>query len=184
MCPLSPWTGILCSLTGCPYFPMDLDHTPLCSLASSKTQHQRQAAILKLSRCVDQLVVYVCHCSAEEQQCQCCQHYSMDPNTTSLQLMIGTIMPPTSPTAATTLLYLCRPRPSQPFTPYSSTLGNVLRELHRSLLLALAAETHHTTTTQIIKVCPIVVAMEMDVHAPPSTLSVSRYWLPTLPITN
>lgn len=44
------------------------------------------------------------------------------------------------------------PLPSQPFTPYSSTLGAVLKELHRCLLLALAAEPHHTTLTQTIKV--------------------------------
>ena len=49
-----------------------------------------------------------------------------------------------------------RPLPGQPyaFTPYSATLGGVVRELHRSLLLALAAEHHHTTLTLAIKVRP------------------------------
>ena len=51
-----------------------------------------------------------------------------------------------------------RPRPVQPFTPYSTTLGNIVRELHRSLLLALTAESHPTTLTQLIKTVAVLVA--------------------------
>ena len=51
-----------------------------------------------------------------------------------------------------------RPRPAQPFTPYSTTLGNIVRELHRSLLLALTAESHSTTLTQLIKAVSVLVA--------------------------
>lgn len=51
---------------------------------------------------------------------------------------------------------LPRPRPSQPFTPYSTTLGGVVREIHRSLLLTLAAETHPAALTQIVKVSGVV----------------------------
>ena len=38
------------------------------------------------------------------------------------------------------------------------TIGGVVRELHRSLLLALTAEPHHTTLTQLIKALGLLVA--------------------------
>lgn len=50
-----------------------------------------------------------------------------------------------------------RPRPTQAFTPYSITLGGVVQELHRTLLLALAAEPHHTSCTQLLKALGLLV---------------------------
>ena len=50
------------------------------------------------------------------------------------------------------------PRPTQPFTPYSVTIGGVVRELHRGLLLALTAEVNATTLTQLIKCLGLLVA--------------------------
>lgn len=50
------------------------------------------------------------------------------------------------------------PRGSQPFTSYSVTVGCVVRELHRGLLLALTAEPNSTTLTQIIKALALLVA--------------------------
>ena len=41
---------------------------------------------------------------------------------------------------------------SQPYTPYSYTLGSMLRELHWCLLLAATTETNALTLTQILKV--------------------------------
>lgn len=41
---------------------------------------------------------------------------------------------------------------SHPYTPYSSVLGGVVNELHRSIFLAISAETHPSSLTQIIKV--------------------------------
>ena len=38
------------------------------------------------------------------------------------------------------------------------TLGSIVRELHRSLLLSLTAETHSTTLTQLIKATALLVA--------------------------
>lgn len=51
-----------------------------------------------------------------------------------------------------------RPRPLQPFTPYSSTLGTVIKELHRNLQLAMTTENHSNTLTQIIKALSLLVA--------------------------
>ena len=52
-----------------------------------------------------------------------------------------------------TFLFLVpRVCPSRPFTPYSTTLGGVVRELHRCLLLAITAEPHPQTLSHIIKV--------------------------------
>lgn len=42
--------------------------------------------------------------------------------------------------------------PRQAFTSFSTTLASSLRELHRSLLLALTAESSSQTLTQVIKV--------------------------------
>ena len=39
-----------------------------------------------------------------------------------------------------------------PFTPFSVTLGYMIKEIHRCLLLALVAENSPLATTQIIKV--------------------------------
>lgn len=50
------------------------------------------------------------------------------------------------------------PRSTQPFTPYSVTIGNVVREFHRGLLLALTAEPNSTTLTQIIRCLGLLVA--------------------------
>ena len=51
-----------------------------------------------------------------------------------------------------TCLYISgRPRPSQPFTPYSFTLGNVVRELHRVLLSALSVEPQQSNCTLLLK---------------------------------
>lgn len=50
------------------------------------------------------------------------------------------------------------PRSTQPFTPYSQTIGGVVREMHRSLLLALTAEPNNTTLTQIVKALSLLVA--------------------------
>ena len=38
------------------------------------------------------------------------------------------------------------------------TLGSIVRELHRSLLLSLTAETHSTTLTQLIKATALLTA--------------------------
>ena len=43
------------------------------------------------------------------------------------------------------------------FTPFSVTLGYMIREIHRCLLLALVAENSPLTTTQIIKVKVFVI---------------------------
>ena len=43
------------------------------------------------------------------------------------------------------------------FTPFSVTLGYMIREIHRCLLLALVAENSPLATTQIIKVQIFVV---------------------------
>ncbi|XP_064392489.1 HEAT repeat-containing protein 6-like isoform X3 [Halichondria panicea] len=51
-----------------------------------------------------------------------------------------------------------RPRPSQAFTPYSVTLGNIVQELHRSLLLAMATESQHNTLTQVVHTLAQLVA--------------------------
>ncbi len=51
-----------------------------------------------------------------------------------------------------------RPRPSQAFTPYSVTLGNIVQELHRSLLLAMATESQHNTLTQVVRTLAQLVA--------------------------
>ena len=39
-----------------------------------------------------------------------------------------------------------------PFTPFSVTLGHMIKEIHRCLLLALVAENSPRAITQIIKV--------------------------------
>ena len=41
---------------------------------------------------------------------------------------------------------------SAPFTPFSVTLGYMIKEIHRCLMLALTTEQSPITTTQIIKV--------------------------------
>ncbi|XP_072164191.1 HEAT repeat-containing protein 6-like [Diadema setosum] len=46
------------------------------------------------------------------------------------------------------------------FTPFSLTLACTIKEIHRSLLLALVAESFHTTITQIIK-CLSMLAMNV-----------------------
>jgi len=46
---------------------------------------------------------------------------------------------------------LHRPRSTQPFTPYSFTLGSVVRELHRVLLLAVTAEPQHSNCILLLK---------------------------------
>lgn len=50
------------------------------------------------------------------------------------------------------------PQPTQSFTPYSVTIGGVVRELHRGLILALTAEANSTTLTQLIKCLGLLVA--------------------------
>ncbi|XP_041455848.1 HEAT repeat-containing protein 6-like [Lytechinus variegatus] len=46
------------------------------------------------------------------------------------------------------------------FTPFSYTLACTIKEIHRSLLLALVAESFHTTITQIVK-CLSMLAMNV-----------------------
>ena len=57
----------------------------------------------------------------------------------------------TSPTIEGRIVFLSL-LTSQPYTPYSYTLGAMLRELHWCLLLAATTETNPLTLTQIIKV--------------------------------
>ena len=52
-------------------------------------------------------------------------------------------------------VFLYRIQKRTAFTPFSYTLACTIKEIHRSLLLALVAENFHTTITQIIKVCPV-----------------------------
>lgn len=47
--------------------------------------------------------------------------------------------------------------PSGSFIPFSVSLGNMLRELHRSLALALAAENAVLALTQLLRVVAILV---------------------------
>lgn len=44
------------------------------------------------------------------------------------------------------------------FTPFSLVLGSTLKELHRSLLLAVVSENYHLTLTQLVKCLSILVA--------------------------
>lgn len=48
--------------------------------------------------------------------------------------------------------YSYRPAPSHAYTPYSTTLGAVIQELHRSLSVAITTEPHPQTLTHILKV--------------------------------
>lgn len=47
--------------------------------------------------------------------------------------------------------------PSGSFIPFSVSLGNMLRELHRSLALALAAENAVLALTQLLRVVAVLV---------------------------
>ena len=51
-----------------------------------------------------------------------------------------------------TLLSLFRPAAVLPFTPYSKTLGGVVQELHRNLLVSITTERHPLTLTHVLKV--------------------------------
>ena len=44
---------------------------------------------------------------------------------------------------------------SAPFTPFSVTLGYMIKEIHRCLLLLLASESSPMVVTQILKVCSL-----------------------------
>ena len=51
---------------------------------------------------------------------------------------------------------------SAPFTPFSVTLGHMIKEVHRCLLLALVAENSPRAVTQIVKVCGAIYSHKMS----------------------
>ena len=51
---------------------------------------------------------------------------------------------------------------SAPFTPFSVTLGHMIKEVHRCLLLALVAENSPRAVTQIVKVHGAIYSHKMS----------------------
>ena len=63
-------------------------------------------------------------------------------------------------------LFISEQYRNAPFTPFSVTLGYMIKEIHRCLMLALTTEQSPIATTQVIKVYSQQLYFSISCHEP------------------